>query len=56
MSIESAFGSGDHSIKGVATGGGGYVKYNVYGSLFEVSRKDVPPTRPVGRGANGIVW
>ncbi|MFQ6653190.1 hypothetical protein Gotur_024718 [Gossypium turneri] len=55
MSIESRSGSADHGIKGVATHGGGYIKYNVYGSLFEVSRKYVPPIRPVGRGANGIV-
>ncbi|PPD73242.1 hypothetical protein GOBAR_DD29824 [Gossypium barbadense] len=47
MSIESRFGSADHGIKGVATHGGGYIKYNVYGSLFEVSRKYVPPIRPV---------
>ncbi|XP_052879357.1 mitogen-activated protein kinase homolog MMK2-like isoform X2 [Gossypium arboreum] len=55
MSIESRSRSADHGIKGVATHGGGYIKYNVYGSLFEVSRKYVPPIRPVGRGANGIV-
>ncbi|XP_022734855.1 mitogen-activated protein kinase homolog MMK2 isoform X3 [Durio zibethinus] len=53
MSMES--GSGDHSIKGIPTHGGRYVQYNVYGNLFEVSRKYVPPIRPVGRGANGIV-
>lgn len=45
-----------HSIKGVPTHGGRYVQYNVYGNLFEVSSKYVPPIRPVGRGANGIVW
>ncbi|KAD5317031.1 hypothetical protein E3N88_16977 [Mikania micrantha] len=27
-----------------------------YGSLFEVSGKYVPPIRPVGTGAYGIVW
>ncbi|KAJ4777192.1 Mitogen-activated protein kinase [Rhynchospora pubera] len=44
-----------HVIKGVPTHGGRYVQYNVYGNLFEVSSKYVPPIRPVGRGANGIV-
>lgn len=43
------------NIKGVHTHGGRYVQYNVYGNLFEVSRKYVPPIRPVGRGAYGIV-
>nr|GEW39004.1 mitogen-activated protein kinase homolog MMK2 [Tanacetum cinerariifolium] len=31
------------------------IEYNVYGNLFEVSKKYVPPIRPVGRGAYGIV-
>ncbi|KAE8683882.1 Mitogen-activated protein kinase 4 [Hibiscus syriacus] len=43
------------SVKGVLTHGGKYVHYNVYGNLFEVSSKYVPPIRPIGRGANGIV-
>ncbi|KVH89081.1 Protein kinase, ATP binding site-containing protein [Cynara cardunculus var. scolymus] len=48
--------TGDQShIKGIITHGGRYVQYNVYGNLFEVSRKYVPPIRPVGRGAYGIV-
>ncbi|KAK4418556.1 Mitogen-activated protein kinaseMMK2 [Sesamum alatum] len=57
MSVESSSGSGDHgghNIKGVLTHGGRYVQYNVYGNLFEISRKYVP-LRPVGRGAYGIV-
>ncbi|GJW09812.1 hypothetical protein Tco_1575639 [Tanacetum coccineum] len=45
----------NNNIKGVVTHGGRYVQYNVYGNLFEVSRKYVPPIRPVGRGAYGIV-
>lgn len=57
---ESSCGGDQHSnnnnIKGVPTHGGRYVQYNVYGNLFEVSRKYVPPIRPVGRGAYGIVW
>ncbi|KAK3227842.1 hypothetical protein Dsin_007704 [Dipteronia sinensis] len=56
MSAESSSGSSDHTIvKGVPTHGGRYLQYNVYGNLFEVSRKYVPPMRPVGRGAYGIV-
>ncbi|KAL4393047.1 hypothetical protein AHAS_Ahas02G0012900 [Arachis hypogaea] len=51
MSVDSA----EHSIRGVATHGGRYVQYNIYGNLFEVSTKYVPPIRPVGRGAYGIV-
>lgn len=56
MSGESSSGSTDHCIKVVPTHGGRYVQYNVYGQLFEVSRKYVPPIRPIGRGACGIVW
>ncbi|GLT46570.1 hypothetical protein SLA2020_203140 [Shorea laevis] len=55
MSVEASSGHGDHSIKGIPTHGGRYVRYNVYGNLFEVPRKYVPPIRPVGRGAYGIV-
>lgn len=44
------------TIKRVLTHGGRYVQYNVYGNLFEVSAKYVPPIRPIGRGAYGIVW
>lgn len=43
-------------MRGVPTHGGRYVQYNLYGNLFEVSSKYVPPLRPVGRGAYGIVW
>ncbi|KAI4376146.1 hypothetical protein MLD38_013937 [Melastoma candidum] len=42
-------------IKGVLTHGGKYVQYNVYGNLFEVNTKYVPPLRPIGRGAYGLV-
>ncbi|XP_061350329.1 mitogen-activated protein kinase homolog MMK2-like isoform X1 [Gastrolobium bilobum] len=56
MSLESATASAEHNnIRGVPTHGGRYVQYNIYGNLFEVSRKYVPPIRPVGRGAYGIV-
>ncbi|NP_001311985.1 mitogen-activated protein kinase homolog MMK2-like [Nicotiana tabacum] len=42
-------------IRGVLIHGGKYVRYNVYGNLFEVSSKYVPPIRPIGRGAYGLV-
>lgn len=55
MESGSAGGGGEGQIKGVLTHGGRYVQYNVYGNLFEVSTKYVPPIRPIGRGAYGIV-
>ncbi|RWR80911.1 mitogen-activated protein kinase 4 [Cinnamomum micranthum f. kanehirae] len=55
MSSERSSGSAEGHIKGLVTHGGRYVQYNVYGNLFEVSTKYVPPIRPVGRGAYGIV-
>lgn len=55
--MEASSAAADHGhIKGLPTNGGRYVQYNVYGNLFEVSRKYIPPIRPVGRGAYGIVW
>ncbi|KAB1219480.1 hypothetical protein CJ030_MR3G012276 [Morella rubra] len=53
--MDASSGSVEHNIRGIPTHGGRYVQYNVYGNLFEVSRKYVPPIRPVGRGAYGIV-
>jgi mitogen-activated protein kinase 1/3 len=53
--IESATDLGDTNIKGVLVHGGRYFQYNVYGNLFEVSNKYVPPIRPIGRGAYGFV-
>ncbi|URD96319.1 mitogen-activated protein kinase [Musa troglodytarum] len=47
--------AGEGHIKGVPTHGERYVQYNVYGNLFEVTAKYVPPLRPIGRGAYGIV-
>ncbi|KAH9719430.1 mitogen-activated protein kinase 4 [Citrus sinensis] len=52
---DSSSGGATSSVKGVLTHGGKYVQYNVYGNLFEVSSKYVPPIRPIGRGAYGIV-
>ena len=54
--MDSSGGGGGAQIRGMATHGGRYVLYNVYGNLFEVSSKYAPPIRPIGRGAYGIVW
>ncbi|CAI5962119.1 unnamed protein product [Closterium sp. NIES-65] len=42
-------------IVGVPTYDGAYTQYNIYGNMFEVTAKYVPPIRPIGRGAYGIV-
>ncbi|OMO91395.1 hypothetical protein COLO4_18391 [Corchorus olitorius] len=42
-------------LRGTPTYGGRYVRYNILGTIFEVSSKYVPPIQPVGRGAYGIV-
>ncbi|PHT57684.1 Mitogen-activated protein kinase 4 [Capsicum baccatum] len=47
--------TGNRDIGGVIVHGGQYVRYNVYGNLFEVSSKYIPPIRPIGRGAYGLV-
>ncbi|KAJ3689642.1 hypothetical protein LUZ61_018806 [Rhynchospora tenuis] len=47
--------TGDGQMRGIPTHGGRYVLYNVYGNQFEVPAKYVPPLRPIGRGAYGIV-
>ncbi|KAE8055342.1 hypothetical protein FH972_012187 [Carpinus fangiana] len=52
---ESSSAATGSTIKRVLTHGGRYAQYNVYGNLFEVSAKYVPPIRPIGRGAYGIV-
>lgn len=52
----SSAASTDSKIKRVLTHNGRYAQYNVFGNLFEVSSKYVPPIRPIGRGAYGIVW
>lgn len=54
MDLASAAAEGN--IAGVPTHGGHYTQYNIFGNLFEVSAKYVPPIRPIGRGAYGIVW
>lgn len=45
----------DPNIPGVLTHGGRYVQYNIYGNMFEVTAKYVPPLFPIGRGAYGVV-
>ncbi|ESW30520.1 hypothetical protein PHAVU_002G159500 [Phaseolus vulgaris] len=51
----SGKGKEEEGIKRVMIHGGRYVQYNVYGNLFELPSKYVPPIRPVGRGAYGVV-
>lgn len=50
--MEAAY---DANILGVRTHGGGYTQYNIFGNIFEITSKYVPPIRPIGRGAYGIV-
>jgi mitogen-activated protein kinase 3 len=38
------------------THGGRFLRYNIFGNLFEITRKYQPPVMPIGRGAYGIVW
>ena len=40
----------------VATHGGQFIQYNIFGNVFEVPAKYRPPIMPIGRGAYGIVW
>ena len=54
--VEAMDATQDPNIVGVHTYGGQYIQYNIFGNLFEVSSKYVPPIRPIGRGAYGIVW
>ncbi|KAJ8448311.1 hypothetical protein Cgig2_021939 [Carnegiea gigantea] len=54
-SSEAAKVKEEGNIEGEIKHGGRYVVYNLHGSLFEVSSKYVPPIRPIGRGAYGLV-
>ncbi|KAL3695750.1 hypothetical protein R1sor_009826 [Riccia sorocarpa] len=45
----------EENITGVPTHDGKYTRYTIFGNEFEVSSKYVPPIRPLGRGAYGIV-
>lgn len=40
----------------VATHGGQFIQYNIFGNLFEITTKYRHPIMPIGRGAYGIVW
>eukprot|EP00850_Spirogloea_muscicola_P019508 SM000192S04903 [mRNA] locus=s192:162255:164345:+ [translate_table: standard] len=61
--LEREFVAGDEPMEttweasagGEALPGGAYVRYNVFGNAFDVHPKYVPPFRPIGRGAYGIV-
>ncbi|XP_072987100.1 mitogen-activated protein kinase homolog MMK2-like isoform X2 [Typha latifolia] len=53
--MESEPASCDSNITGVLTNCGRYVTYDIYGYLFELPKKYVPPIRPVGKGAYGFV-
>lgn len=55
MGSKSKDNNDSDSVKKVFTHKGRYVQYSLYGNLFEVSSKYVPPLRPIGRGAYGIV-
>ncbi|KAK1589159.1 hypothetical protein Q3G72_031084 [Acer saccharum] len=39
----------------VATHGGQFIQYNIFGNMFEITNKYRPPIMPIGRGAYGIV-
>ncbi|KAK9081005.1 hypothetical protein Syun_030685 [Stephania yunnanensis] len=39
----------------IATHGGRFVQHNIFGNMFEITPKYVPPIMPIGRGAYGIV-
>lgn len=54
MDVRSSATAESH-IRGVPTHDGQYTQFNVFGHVFEVSVKYVPPIRPIGRGAYGIV-
>jgi hypothetical protein len=56
MDPKEAAAAAEGNIVGTPTHGGYYMRYNIFGNLFEVSAKYVTPIRPIGRGAYGIVW
>ncbi|XP_002976336.2 mitogen-activated protein kinase 4b [Selaginella moellendorffii] len=53
--MEAAAAAAEGNFTGVLVHSGRYVQYNIFGNLFEVTAKYVPPIRPIGRGAYGIV-
>ncbi|POO01557.1 Serine/threonine protein kinase [Trema orientale] len=49
-------GAGQYSdFPAIASHGGQYIQYNIFGNLFEITNKYRPPIMPIGRGAYGIV-
>ncbi|CAI9776088.1 unnamed protein product [Fraxinus pennsylvanica] len=52
---ETSSASTNSNIKGVLTNDGKYERHNLYGNLFEVFSKYVPPILPLGRGAYSLV-
>uniref|UniRef100_A0A0C9SAA1 Mitogen-activated protein kinase n=1 Tax=Wollemia nobilis TaxID=56998 RepID=A0A0C9SAA1_9CONI len=53
--MDGGAAAADGHVEGIPTYGGRYVKYNIFGNLFEVPAKYIPPIKPIGRGAYGIV-
>eukprot|EP00271_Cylindrocystis_brebissonii_P005757 TRINITY_DN17_c1_g1_i1.p1 TRINITY_DN17_c1_g1~~TRINITY_DN17_c1_g1_i1.p1 ORF type:complete len:400 (+),score=50.38 TRINITY_DN17_c1_g1_i1:528-1727(+) len=43
------------NVTGIRTYNGYYTRYNIFKHIFEISFKYIPPIRPIGRGAYGIV-
>ncbi|KAL8136400.1 hypothetical protein V2J09_002401 [Rumex salicifolius] len=54
MTPETSLGHGGGTSSNI-TPGDGYTEYNIFGNLFQISRKYIPPIRPIGFGAYGIV-
>jgi mitogen-activated protein kinase 6 len=44
------------NIQATLSHGGRFIKYNIFGNVFEVTAKYKPPILPIGKGAYGIVW
>ncbi|MBA0585100.1 hypothetical protein Gorai_015889, partial [Gossypium raimondii] len=36
--------------------GNRFIGYDIYGKIFEVTAKYIPPIEPIGMGGYGIVW
>eukprot|EP01018_Ginkgo_biloba_P013244 Gb_15256 [translate_table: standard] len=45
----------DGNIYGIPSYDGRFMQYNIFGNVFEVTAKYIPPFYPIGKGANGIV-
>lgn len=54
--MADASAGGQHAdFPAVATHGGQFIRYNIFGNEFEITNKYRPPIMPIGRGAYGIV-